>query len=64
MPDGQNADVAYTAVSPRFILHTNWLSREYVILNYTHYTYGSEVQSSQMHSYTFPGTAAEAGGRM
>jgi hypothetical protein len=42
MPDGGNADVAYTALSPRMILHSNWLSREYVVLNYTRYFFGNE----------------------
>jgi hypothetical protein len=47
MPDGGNKDVAYSAISPRFILHTNWLSREYVILNYTRYfNMGKDVRPS------------------
>jgi hypothetical protein len=41
MPDGGNADVAYSALSPRVILHSNWLSREYIILNYTRYFFGN-----------------------
>jgi hypothetical protein len=44
MPDGSKAEVAYSAISPRMILHSNWLSREYVILNYTRYFFGDENQ--------------------
>jgi hypothetical protein len=54
MPDGQNADVAYTAISPRFILHTNWLSREYVIVNYTKYFFGPNVRPSPPYSQPSP----------
>jgi hypothetical protein len=41
MPDGGNADVAYSAISPRVILHSNWLSREYIVLNYSRYFFGN-----------------------
>jgi hypothetical protein len=41
MPDGGNADVAYTAISPRVVLHTSWISREYILLSYTRYFLGS-----------------------
>jgi hypothetical protein len=54
MPDGQNADVAYSAISPRFILHTNWLSREYVIVNYTKYFFGPSVRPSPPYSQPSP----------
>jgi hypothetical protein len=54
MPDGQNADVAYTALSPRFILHTNWLSREYVIVNYTKYFAGPNVRPSPPYAQPSP----------
>ena len=33
MPDGPNSSEAFSAISPRLIFHTNWLSREYVIVN-------------------------------
>jgi hypothetical protein len=42
MPDGGNTEVAYSALSPRVVLHSNWLAREYVILNYTRYFFGNE----------------------
>src|SRR6185436_8679372 len=41
MPDGGNADVGYTAISPRMILHTSWVSREYIMLSYTRYILGN-----------------------
>jgi hypothetical protein len=44
MPNGGNADVAYTAISPRLILHTTWLSREYILIDYTHYFLGAAQQ--------------------
>lgn len=44
MNDGGNAAYAYQAVSPRMIIHTHFMSREYVILNYTHYFYGDSVR--------------------
>jgi hypothetical protein len=53
MPDGQNADVAYSAISPRFILHTNWLAREYVVLNYTRYFLGPNVRPSPPYSQLY-----------
>jgi hypothetical protein len=43
MPDGANAEAAYSALSPRLIFHSNWLSREYVIVNYTRYFFGSDT---------------------
>lgn len=54
MPDGQNEKLAYSAISPRFILHTNWLSREYVILNYTKFFYGTDVRPSAPFSQPNP----------
>ena len=41
MPNARTARVAYSAISPAVIFHTNWLSREYVIVSYTRYIYGS-----------------------
>ena len=42
MPDGGKTEVAYSALSPRMILHSNWLSREYIIFNYTRYFFGND----------------------
>jgi hypothetical protein len=54
MPDGGNADVAYSALSPRVVLHSKWLGREYVILNYTRYFLGSQVTPSAPYSQPDP----------
>jgi hypothetical protein len=44
MPNGGNADVAYSAVSPRLIIHSTWMSREYLLLSYTRYFLGSALE--------------------
>ncbi len=54
MPDGGNADVAYSALSPRVVLHTNWLSREYIVLNYTHFFLGKGVRPSAPYDQPSP----------
>jgi hypothetical protein len=46
MPNAGDSTVAFSAISPRLIFHTNWLSREYVILSYTRFIYGSAVTSA------------------
>jgi hypothetical protein len=46
LPDGPNTDFAYSAISPRLIFHTNWLSREYVIVDYTRYIFGPKTVAS------------------
>jgi hypothetical protein len=48
--DGGNAALTYTAISPRVIVHTNWLSREYFIINYSHYWVGSGIRSSPIYN--------------
>jgi hypothetical protein len=50
-PDGHNADLTYSALSPRLVFHTTWLSREYVILDYTHYFLGSGVKPFVYYPY-------------
>jgi hypothetical protein len=47
MPDGPNNRLAFSAVSPRAIIHTNWLSREYIVVNYTRYFIGEDVALAQ-----------------
>jgi hypothetical protein len=54
MPDGGNADVAYSALSPRVVMHSKFLSREYVILNYTRYFLGSAVRPSKPYAQPDP----------
>jgi hypothetical protein len=54
MPDGGNADVAYSALSPRVVLHSKWIGREYVILNYTRFFAGKDVRPSAPYSQPDP----------
>jgi hypothetical protein len=54
MPDGGNADVAYSALSPRIVMHSKWIGREYVILNYTKFTTGSGVRPSRPYTQPDP----------
>jgi hypothetical protein len=54
MPDGGNKDIAYSAISPRLVLHSKWLGREYVILNYTRYMLGKNVRPSAPYSQPNP----------
>lgn len=54
MPDGGNKDVGYSAISPRIVLHSKWIGREYVILNYTRYMLGKSVRPSAPYSQPNP----------
>jgi hypothetical protein len=55
MPDGGNKDVAYSAISPRIVLHSKWIGREYVILNYTRFVgVGNAVRPSAPYSQPNP----------
>jgi hypothetical protein len=54
MPDGGEADVAYSAISPRIVLHSKWIGREYVILNYTRFIAGDQVRPSAPYSQPNP----------
>ncbi|HEX2869751.1 MAG TPA: hypothetical protein VHP33_00820 [Polyangiaceae bacterium] len=54
MPDGGKQDVAYSAISPRIVLHSKWIGREYVILNYTRYMLGKSVRPSAPYSQPSP----------
>jgi hypothetical protein len=46
MPDGHDVSTAYSALSPRIIVHTNFLSREYVIIDYTRFFLGPQAHAS------------------
>ena len=46
--------MAYSALSPRLIFHTKWLSREYIVVSYSRYFYGSAVTTA---GYTAPVTS-------
>jgi hypothetical protein len=52
LPDGPTTDFAYSALSPRLIFHTSWLSREYIVASYSRYFYGSKTVASA--PYTRP----------
>lgn len=54
LPDGGNADVAYAAISPRLILNSKFLSREYLVLNYTRYFVGVDVRPSKPYQQPDP----------
>jgi hypothetical protein len=54
MPNGPNTELAYSALSPRLIFHTKWLSREYIVVSYSRYFYGSAVTAA---GYTAPVTS-------
>ena len=46
-PSIDDSSATFMALSPRLIFHTNWKSKEYVIVDYTHYFLGPR---------TFPGS--------
>jgi hypothetical protein len=48
--DGGNGALAYSAISPRVIVHTSWLSREYFLLDYSHFILGSRVPTSTVYN--------------
>lgn len=54
LPDGPHTAAAFSAISPRLIFHTAWLSREYIVVDYTRYIYGSEVAASSSYSTQAP----------
>jgi hypothetical protein len=54
LPDGSNnTAVGYSAISPRIIVHTNYLSREYVIIDYTRFILGANARASAPYN-TYP----------
>lgn len=44
MPNGSKSELAYSAISPRIVFHSSWLSREYFLLSYTRYFLGSSLE--------------------
>jgi hypothetical protein len=46
-PDGNSAAAAYTTITPRLILHSTWVNREYIILSYTRYFLGDATRPSE-----------------
>jgi hypothetical protein len=50
MPDLRSTDASYTALSPRAIIHTTWKSKEYIIVDYTHFFLGQLAFPSSPYS--------------
>jgi hypothetical protein len=40
---GSDSQQAFNIISPRLLFHTGWLSRDEFVLQYSHFTYGSNV---------------------
>lgn len=59
MPNGGRAEVAYSAISPRLVFHSTWLSREYLLLSYTRYFLGSAVPNIVSPYYPFDNPSPE-----
>src|SRR5262249_49128823 len=51
MPNGNDTTVAYSAISPRLIIHSSWMSREYLLLSYTRYFLGSALTMTPTTTY-------------
>jgi hypothetical protein len=47
MPDGDESEAGYSAITPRLILHSNWINREYIMLSYTRYFLGDLARPSR-----------------
>ena len=47
MPNLDVGEASYSALTPRLILHSSWISREYVILGYTRYFLGDLTRPSK-----------------
>jgi len=41
---------SFSALSPRLLIHTNWKSKEYVIVDYTHYFLGPRTYPGSPYS--------------
>ncbi len=50
MPFMGHSGYSYTALSPRLTLYSKRESKEYIIVNYTHYDYGSDVVTGSPYS--------------
>jgi hypothetical protein len=49
-PDIDNTDDAYTALSPRLIVYSKPKSREYIVINYTHFFLGPKAYPGSPYS--------------
>jgi hypothetical protein len=45
-PGHPDQEFSYSAISPRIIIHTTWISREYVVLSYSHFFLGKHAAAS------------------
>jgi hypothetical protein len=52
IPDLKDTSDAYSALSPRAIIHSTWKSKEYIIVDYTHFLLGPQVFPSSPYSST------------
>jgi len=52
MPDGGNSAAGYSAISPRLVFHSSWMSREYILLSYTRYFLGSDLENALITDVT------------
>jgi hypothetical protein len=50
VPNMKDGSDAYSALSPRAIFHTTWRSKEYIIVDYTHFLLGPLVFPSSPYS--------------
>lgn len=50
IPDLSDTAGAYTAISPRVVLRTTWKTKEYILMNYTHFFLGPEAYPSSPFS--------------
>jgi hypothetical protein len=50
MPNLSNTDDAYTALSPRLFLYSKPKSREYILVNYTHFFLGPKAYPGSPYS--------------
>jgi hypothetical protein len=48
---------AYTAISPRLYFRTTWQTKEYIIMNYTHYFLGDRAFPGSPYSEEFKADA-------
>ena len=52
-PDITDKSTLYAALSPRLIFHSNWKSKEYVIVNYTHFLLGDKAYPGSPYTTYF-----------
>jgi hypothetical protein len=55
--DNSDSKKAFTIVSSRLLFHTGWKSRDEFALQYSHFTYGSDVEVKTGYPATLDPTA-------